>query len=176
MSISGACKTSAAPHKIFENTGHCGRSYFGQAQTRDARVVFEMNVPPEDNILLMTGDDKARALALAAFEENAEVLVAYQLDLLAQLERQLRAAHHLMRSIEKLRNVRKRRAGRELSNGERGDTLSHLDVELDEIDAQVREQRQLSRDMHSTVDQMQAKLKQFRQVDRRPRSSEEASE
>ena len=125
----------------------------------------------------MAGEDKARALALAAFEENAEVLVTYQLDLLAHLERQLRAAHRLMRNIEKLRNVSRRRAGPEISNGERGDALSHLDAELDDIDAQVRIQRQLSLDMHATVDQMQAKLKQFRQVSPRSRSSsDEASE
>ena len=125
----------------------------------------------------MAGEDNARALALAAFEENAEVLVTYQLDLLAQLERQLRAAHHLMRNIEKLRNVSKRRAGPELTNGERGDALSHLDAALDDIDAQVRIQRQLSLDMHATVDEMQAKLKTFRQVSPRPGSSRhEASE
>ena len=89
----------------------------------------------------MSGEDKARALALAAFEENAEVLVTYQLDLLAHLEGQLRAAHQLMRNIEKLRNASKRRAGPELSYGERGDALSHLDAELDDIDAQKRTQR-----------------------------------
>jgi hypothetical protein len=144
--------------------------------TADCRLSLNVSSPLR-KILLMTGDDKARALALAAFEENAEVLVTYQLDLLAQLERQLRAAHHLMRNIEKLRNVKKRRAGPELSNGERGDTLSHLNAELDDIDAQVRTQRQLCSDMHRTVDEMQSKLKQFRQVTRRPRpSSEEASE
>ena len=124
----------------------------------------------------MAREDKTRALALAAFEENAEALVTYQLDLLAHLERQLRAAHHLMRNIEKLRNVSKRRAAPEISNGERGDALSHLDVELDDIDAQVRIQRQLSLDMHATVDQMQTKLKQFRQVSPHPRSTDEASE
>jgi hypothetical protein len=122
----------------------------------------------------MSAEDSASALA--AFEENAEVLVTYQLDLLAHLERQLRAAHRLMRNIEKLRNVSRRRAGSQLSNGERGDALTHLDAELDDIDAQVRIQRQLSVDMHATVDQMHAKLKQFRQVSPRPRSStDEAS-
>ena len=117
----------------------------------------------------MAEDATARAQAIAAFESQAEELVVYQLDLLAHLERQLRAAHHLMRNIEKLRNVKNRRAGPELSNDERGDTLSHLDAELDALDTQVRTQRQLCSDMHQTINQMQRKLEQFRQAARRAR-------
>ena len=114
----------------------------------------------------MAEDASARAQAIRDFEDQAEELVVFQLDLLAHLEQQLRAAHHLMRNIEKLRNVKKR-SGPELSNGERGDTLSHLDAELDELDTQVRAQRQLCSDMHQTINQMQRKLDQFRQVTRR---------
>jgi prefoldin subunit 5 len=125
----------------------------------------------------MAEDAKARAQAIRDFEDQAEELVAYQLDLLAHLEQQLRAAHHLMRNIEKLRNVKRRRGGPELSNGERGDTLSHLDAELDALDTQVRTQRQLCSDMHQTINQMQTKLEQFRQGTRRsPSPSEEASD
>lgn len=125
----------------------------------------------------MAEDAKARAQAIRDFEDQAEELVAYQLALLAHLEQQLRAAHHLMRNIEKLRNVKKRRGGPELSNGERGDTLSHLGAELDALDTQVRTQRQLCSDMHQTINQMQTKLEQFRQGTRRsPSSSEEASD
>lgn len=124
----------------------------------------------------MAEDASARAQAIRDFEDQAEELVVYQLDLLAHLEQQLRAAHHLMRDIEKLRNVKKRRVGPELSNGERGDTLSHLDAELDALDTQVRTQRQLCSDMHQTINQMQRKLEQFRQGTRRlPTPGEEAS-
>ena len=82
-----------------------------------------------------------------------------------------------MRNIEKLRHAKKRRVGPELSNGERGDTLSHLDAELDALDTQVRTQRQLCSDMHQTINQMQRKLEEFRQVTRRsPTPGEEASD
>ncbi len=124
----------------------------------------------------MNIDPKDRAKALVAFEQNAEELVVYQLDLLAHLERQLRAAHHLMRNIEKLRSTAKGRVGKELSNGERGDTLSHLDAELDELDTHVRTQRQLCSDMHQTINQMQRTLEHFRQVTRQPSPTDEANE
>ena len=44
------------------------------------------------------------------------MLAIYQLDLLADVERQVRAVQHTMRHIEKLRGVRQR-VGPELSNG-----------------------------------------------------------
>jgi hypothetical protein len=49
---------------------------------------------------------------------EAEVLVAYQLDLLARIEHQLRSVHKTMRQIEKLRSSQ-HRVGPELSNGQR---------------------------------------------------------
>ena len=126
----------------------------------------------------MAAESGARVQALRDFEDHAEELVVYQLDLLAHLEQQLRAAHHLMRNIEKLRNVKKKRRGTaELSDGERGDTLSHLDTELDALDTQVRTQRQLCSDMHQTINQMQKKLEECRRVARGPHpSAEEASD
>ena len=123
----------------------------------------------------MAVDPKIRAKAIRDFEEQAEELVVFQLDLLAHLEQQLRAAHHLMRDIEKLRSVKKR-VGPELSNGERGDTLSHLDSELDALDIQVRTQRHLCSDMHQTINQMQTKLEHVRQITRRSTSPSERSQ
>jgi flagellar biosynthesis chaperone FliJ len=114
------------------------------------RLRLKQSLSLHENIYVSV-DPKDPAQAVAAFEENAEELVTYQLDLLAHLERQLRAAHHLMRNIEKLRNVKNRRVGKELSNIERVDTLSHLDAELDELDTHVRTQRQLCSDMHQTI-------------------------
>jgi predicted nucleic acid-binding Zn-ribbon protein len=106
---------------------------------------------------------------LTAFEEEAEVLLAYQLDLLAHLESQLRATHQMLRQIEKLRNP-KNRLGPELSNGQRGDALTHLDTELDNLENQVKTQRELCSNMHQTVDAMQVKLKSFRQGTERGRN------
>ena len=74
-----------------------------------------------------------RKQQLEGFEREAEALAVYQLDLLAQLERQLRAVHHTMRHIEKLRSV-KHRIGTELSDNERGDELVTLSREIAELE------------------------------------------
>jgi chaperonin cofactor prefoldin len=109
----------------------------------------------------MAQGDSHRAQQVRAFEEEAEELTTYQLDLLALLEHQLRSVHQTMRQIEKLRNARLR-VGPELTNGERGETLAQLHVELDAIDVEVKAQRQVSSDMHRTVDRMQQRLNTFR--------------
>ena len=111
----------------------------------------------------MEHDDTRNLAVVAAFEQEAEVLLAYQLDLLAQLESQLRATHQMMRQIEKLRNVKKR-GGPELSNGQRTDALIDLNAGLDDMDAQLKTQRELCLNMHQTVDAMHGKLKRFRQA------------
>jgi len=71
------------------------------------------------------------------FESEAELLVNYQLDLIAQLESQLRAIHHTMRHLEKLRGA-KHRVGPNLSNLQRADTLLHLSEDLTGLDGQLR--------------------------------------
>jgi chaperonin cofactor prefoldin len=109
----------------------------------------------------MARGDSHRAQQVRAFEEEAEELATYQLDLLALLEHQLRSVHQTMRQIEKLRNARVR-VGPELTNDERGETLTQLHVELDAIDVEVKAQRQVSSDMHQTVDRMQQRLNTFR--------------
>jgi len=109
----------------------------------------------------MAQEDSHRAQQVRAFEEEAEELATYQLDLLALLEYQLRSVHQTMRQIEKLRNARAR-VGPELTNGERGEALTQLHVELDAIDVEVKAQRQVSSDMHQTVDRMQQRLNTFR--------------
>ena len=109
----------------------------------------------------MAQEDSHRAQQVRAFEEEAEELATYQLDLLALLEYQLRSVHQTMRQIGKLRNARAR-VGPELTNGERGETLTQLHLELDAIDVEVKAQRQVSSDMHQTVDRMQQRLNTFR--------------
>jgi chaperonin cofactor prefoldin len=109
----------------------------------------------------MAQGDSQRAQQVRAFEEEAEELATYQLDLLALLEHQLRSVHQTMRQIERLRKARVR-VGPELTNGERGETLAQLDVELDAIDVEVKAQRQVSSDMHRTVDRMQQRLNTLR--------------
>jgi predicted nucleic acid-binding Zn-ribbon protein len=110
----------------------------------------------------MVPDDSNRARQIALLEREAELLVALQLDLIAQLEFQLRAVHRTMRHIERLRNVRNR-VGPELSNGERGDALAHLAHDLTVIEEQAGTQRQSCHDMQDAVTRMQSRVIELRQ-------------
>jgi hypothetical protein len=104
-----------------------------------------------------------RARQLEALETDAEILVAHQLDLVAQLERQLRAVHHTMRRIEQLRAAKRRRAGSaSLSNGARDHTLEHLSGELTSIDSELDTQHALCLEMQTTVEKMRARLRGMR--------------
>ena len=107
--------------------------------------------------------DANRAAMLAAFEREAEVLAVHQLDLLAQLEAQLRAVQHTMRCIEKLRAT-KHRVGPELTDAARTETLMMLASELETIDNELQVQHQSCDDMQRTIRDMQARLKPLRQT------------
>jgi chaperonin cofactor prefoldin len=109
----------------------------------------------------MVEQDPRRATGLKAFETQAEKLMVHQLDLVAQLEAQLRAVHHTMRAIEKMRAARYR-VGRELSNGERGTTLEKLADEIQAIDAELQVQHQSCLDMQHSIREMQARLAALR--------------
>jgi hypothetical protein len=95
------------------------------------------------------------------FEQDAEKLVVYQLDLLAQLERQLRAVHHTMRHIEKLRNA-KNRVGPELSNGQRGDALVDLSEEVAQLDVHFTAEHECCTEMQISIAHMQNLLADLR--------------
>ena len=116
-----------------------------------------------------------RTAQIRRFEEEAEILVAYQLDLLAQLEHHLRSVHHTMRHIEKLRSVR-HRVGPELSNGERGDTLTRLDAEVEVLERELDAQRDMCRDMHGIIEKMQVRLKGLRERPAQPHDAAAGSE
>jgi hypothetical protein len=111
----------------------------------------------------MAEDDMARAAGIKAFEVEAEKIVVHQLDLVAQLEAQLRAVHHTMRAIEKMRTARYR-VGRELSNGERSTTLTTLAGEIQAIDEELHVQHQSCLDMQRSIREMQARLTALRKV------------
>jgi len=110
----------------------------------------------------MASDDSNRATQIEWLEREAELLVALQLDLIAQLEFQLHAVHRTMRHIERLRNVRNR-VGPELSNGERGDALWHLAHDLTVIEEQAGTQQQSCHDMQDAVTRMQSRVIEMRQ-------------
>jgi len=111
----------------------------------------------------MAEHDSARAAGIKAFEAEAEKIVVHQLDLVAQLEAQLRAVHHTMRSIEKMRTAR-HRIGRELTNGERNTTLKTLSGEIRAIDEELRVQHQSCVDMQRSIREMQARLTALREA------------
>jgi hypothetical protein len=102
-------------------------------------------------------DESRRGTTRRALEQDAELLVVYQLDLLAQIEGQLRAVHHTMRAIEKLRGP-KSRVGPELSNGQRQDTMEGLSHELTALDRFLAGQHESCRDMQEIIEKMQARL------------------
>ena len=115
----------------------------------------------------MTERNPDRDASISAFESEAEVLVVHQLDLLAQLEAQLRAVHRTMRCIEKLRGGQYR-VGRELTNGERSETLTTLASELAAIDQELHVQHQSCEDMQRSIREMQARLSAFRRTTEPP--------
>ena len=98
-------------------------------------------------------------------EQEAEYLVVYQLDLLAQLEHQLRAVHQTMRRIETLRSAKDRRSG-ELSNGQKIDTLDQLTEEFGAIDRDLQTQHESCQLMLATVEQMRERLRHIRRTAR----------
>jgi len=105
----------------------------------------------------MAGVDRTREPIIRAFEQKAELLVVHHLDLLAQIEAQLRAVHHTMRRIESLRGA-KLRVGAELSNGQRRTALGGLSVEVSALDKQLVEEHACCILMQKTIKQMQQRL------------------
>jgi uncharacterized coiled-coil protein SlyX len=88
------------------------------------------------------------------------MLAAYQLDLQAQIEAQLRGVHHMIRRLERLRSP-EHRVGAEPSNGERGDALAGLSDEVAGLDRQLTTQRQSVEEMLALVTQMQERVSQL---------------
>jgi seryl-tRNA synthetase len=122
----------------------------------------------------MSDQSDQRARQLEALETDAEVLVAHQLDLVAQLEKQLRAVHHTMRRIEQLRAAKRRRGGSAtLSNGARDNTLDHLSAELTSIDTELDTQHELCLEMQTTVEKMRARLRAMRHASIPPPPSDD---
>src|SRR6186997_2553448 len=113
----------------------------------------------------------SRDKVISDFEADAEVLFVQYLDLLAQLEAQLRAVHHTMRGIERLRGG-SRRVGPELSNGERETILAELTQEVGEVDRHVGLEHECCRSMHTTIADMRERVATLKQLARRLYTSE----
>lgn len=98
-----------------------------------------------------------RALSLAAIEKAAELLSVHQMDLLSQLESQLRAARHTIIAINRLRD-KTHREGPEPTNGERSQILIDLSDEISDIDRNLLVQHQTCLDQQRLIREMQARL------------------
>lgn len=91
-------------------------------------------------------------------EREAEVLAVHQLDLLAQLEAQLRAVHRLMRRIQQLRVLKPGQVAAELANGQRSAALGGLSDEMEAIEQQVDLQHKCCAEMQAIIMRMQERL------------------
>jgi hypothetical protein len=102
-----------------------------------------------------------RNAALAAFERDAETLVVYQTDVMAQIEHQLRAARQTIRLVQKLRAAPDR-VGPELTETERHHTLDSLSAYWAELDAQLVTQHECCLDIQNTIAKMRDRLRALR--------------
>jgi hypothetical protein len=111
----------------------------------------------------MTDPNSQRTPMLGTFEYQAELLFAHHLDLLAQIEAQLRAVQHTMRGIERLRGAQVR-VGAELSNGERHTMLGELSREVAALDARLLVERECCGQMQDTITLMEQRLRDMKEV------------
>jgi hypothetical protein len=95
-------------------------------------------------------NEPCRTQSVHMLEEQAEHLNADQLDLIAQIERHLRAVQLTMRRIGTLRDAR-HRVGPELSDGERCAALTGLADEIGVIETNLELQEDSCREMHAIV-------------------------
>jgi hypothetical protein len=118
--------------------------------------------------------ENTRQSIIQNFEDDAEVLFVQHLDLLAQLEMQLRAVHHTMRAIERLRGG-SRRVGPELANGERENIVLGLGREIEELDRQIGIEQHCCDGMHTTISVLQQGVATLKRLSARLRETRELS-
>jgi hypothetical protein len=106
-------------------------------------------------------DASDRALETLAFERDTEMLAACQLDLLSQLERQLRAVHHTMRHIDKLRNFA-HHIGPSLAAFETQPVMMRVDEAIEAVDSQLQVEHSCCSHMRDTIIKMQARIADLR--------------
>src|SRR5687767_5833944 len=94
---------------------------------------------------------------IRTFEQEAELLVVYQTDLIAQIENQLRRVRHTIRLLEKLRAAQ-HRVGPELTNSQRRETLDLLSDEWTALESLLATQHESCADIQKTIAQMRERL------------------
>jgi hypothetical protein len=123
----------------------------------------------------MVDTHETRASIIRDFEGEAERLVVYHLDLLAQIEAQLRAAHYAMQRIESLRRAN-HRVGPELSNVQRQTALIGLSEEVAQLDEQLSDEHVCCGVIQDAIKRMQSGLAALKQVAARLRNESESDE
>jgi hypothetical protein len=91
------------------------------------------------------------------------MLAVSHLDLLAQLERQLRALHQTMRHIDKLRNLKRRvDPPAPLSPDQSPAAATSLDGEIDALDSHLHVEHSCCSHMRDTIIKMQSRVADLR--------------
>jgi hypothetical protein len=104
--------------------------------------------------------DDSRRDQVQRFEIDAEWLTIQQLDLLAQLEAQLRTVRQTMRQIEQLRGAGYR-VGPELSDDQRTSVLMTLTSEVATLGDQLTLEGSTCHDMLEIIQGMQQRLTEW---------------
>jgi hypothetical protein len=108
-------------------------------------------------------DAHDRALEFEVFLQDAEMLAISHLDLLAQLERQLRAVHQTMRHIDKLRHLKRRV---EPAAPGAADQLhvapTSLDEDIEALESHLHVEHSCCSHMRDTIIKMQCRVADLR--------------
>lgn len=107
--------------------------------------------------------DIDRAPQVEFIEHSADLLAVHQLDLLGQIEEELRAVRHTMLAIEQLRPL-PNRVIEELPNGEKQKVLEQLTVELKGLDSLLLQQHDTGAAMLAITRQMMYRVRALLQA------------
>jgi hypothetical protein len=111
----------------------------------------------------MKMDAHDRALEFEVFLQDAEMLAVSHLDLLGQLERQLRAVHQTMRHIDKLRNLKRRVEPAAPPSPDQSQTApTSLDEDIEALDSHLHVEHSCCSHMRDTIIKMQSRVADLR--------------
>jgi hypothetical protein len=109
-------------------------------------------------------DAHDRALEFEVFLQDAEMLAISHLDLLAQLERQLRAVHQTMRHIDKLRHLKRRvePATAPVAPDQLQLAPTSLDEDIETLESHLHIEHSCCSHMRDTIIKMQCRVADLR--------------
>jgi hypothetical protein len=111
----------------------------------------------------MKMDAHDRAMEFEVFLQDAEMLAISHLDLLAQLERQLRAVHQTMRQIDKLRNLKRRiEPAAPVALDQVQPAQASLDEDIEALESHLHVEHSCCSHMRDTIIKMQCRVADLR--------------